>query len=266
MAIAITAAEQTGRRVAVTVTGLSTAVPAVSSLTLYRDDLDQPRSPVRGFSAYVPTSDGFVAFDFEAPLERPVFYTLRTVRSDGSIVEQTSPVAVMLDAAYPVISEPVTGEAVDLSAIVTWPELERDGRGSVIDVVDRPDPIVVSSGLASASSSPVLRVDTIVARRALRSLLESAQVLQLRDPHPDVEDAYVAISKSTERRLTNDPVDPRRFVTLDVRHVAAPAIGVASEGDTLQELADAFPTTLQSIADAFPGTLLDIASADLAAY
>lgn len=266
MAITITAAVQAGRRVAVTVAGLSTAVPAVSSLTLFRDDLDQPRTPVRGFLNYVPTSDGFAAFDFEAPLERPVFYTLQTVRSDGTIVEQTTGAPIMLDAAYPVVSEPVTGESVDLAAIVTWPELERDGRGTVVDVVDRPDPIVVSSGMSSPSSTPVVRVDTIPARRALRSLLESAQVLQLRDPHADVEDAYVAVSKSTERRLTLDPFDPRRTFVLEVRHVSAPAIGIPSGGDTLQELADAFPGTLADIATAFPGTLLEIAAADLAAF
>lgn len=265
MAITITAVEQLDRRVAVTVAGLSTAVPAVDSLILYRDDLDQPRAVVRGFLDYVPTADGFVAFDNEAPLERPVFYTLATTRSDGTVVEQTTAAPIMLSAAYPVVSEPVSGDGVDLSAIVTWPDLEREGRATVIDVVDRPDPIVVSSGLSSPSSAPVLRVDTIVARRALRTLLESAQVLQIRDPHPDVEDAYVAVGKVTERRLTNDPTDPRRAVLLEVRHVSAPAIGIASGGDTLDELNDAIPGTLNDIAAAFPGTLLDIAAADLAA-
>jgi hypothetical protein len=133
-------------------------------------------------------------------------------------------------------------------------------------VVDRPDPIVVSQGLSSPSSVLTVRTDTIVARRALRTLLEGAQVLMVRDPHPDVEDAYIVPGKVAEQRLTMDPTDPRRQIQLDVRHVGAPAIGVASGGDTLQELADAFPGTLADIAAAFPGTLLDIAAADLAAF
>ncbi len=264
MAISITAAEQTGRRVAVTVAGLSSSVPAVDTLTLYRDDLDGPRVPVRGYLTYDPTTDGFVAFDNEAPLARPVFYVLEVTRTDDTIATYTTAAAVVLASDYPVISEPVQGDSVDLSAIVTWATLERTGRASVVDVVDRPDPIVVSAGLTSPSSSPTLRTDTVAARRSVRTLLELSQVLLIRDPHPDVEDAYIVVGKVSEQRLTNDPTDVRRWHVLDVRHVGIPAVGITSPGDTLQDLADAFPGTLADV-NAHFATLLDIAAADMAA-
>ena len=264
MSATLAADVQSGYRVVVAVSGLSTEAPAVDRVTLWRDDLDRPRAAVRGYVDYEPTADGFVAVDFEAPLGRPVFYVLEVIREDESRSEYVAAL-VVIAAEYPLVSVPVTGEFVELAAIEAWAELARDGRATVVDVHDRPDPIVVSTGLSAPSSAPVVRTDTLTARRTLRSLLESAQVLLIRAPELDVEDAYLVIGKHVEQRITNSPDDLRRRHQLDVRHVAPPSLLVAAVTDTLAELADAFPGTLADLAAAFPGTLLDVAAADLEA-
>ena len=264
MSATLAADVQSGYRVVVSVSGLSTESPAVDRVTLWRDDLDRPRTEVRGYVDYEPTADGFVAVDFEAPLSRPVFYVLEVIHEDESRTEYVA-AYVVLEGSYPLVSVPVTGEHVELSAIELWTELGRDGRATVVDVHDRPDPIVVSTGLSAPSSSPVLRTDTLAARRTLRRLLETAQVLHLRAPELDVEDAYLVVGKHVEVRVTNSPDDLRRRHNLDVRHVAPPSLLVPAVTDTLDDLADAFPGTLADLAAAFPGTLLDIAAADLEA-
>jgi hypothetical protein len=260
----VTASVQTGYRVVVSVSGLSSETPAVDRVTLWRDDLDRPRSEVRGYVDYEPTADGFVAVDFEVPLSRPVFYVLEVIHEDETRSEHLA-TAIVVEGTRPLVSVPITGEYVEVDAIETWSELARDGRATVVDVHDRPDPIVVSSGLTSPVSAPTLRTDTLTARRTLRRLLETAQVLLLRAPELDVEDAYIVTGKHTESRVSNSGLDLRRRHALDVRHVAPPSLFLPAEGDTLAELADAFPGTLADLAAAFPGTLLDIASADLEA-
>lgn len=257
--MAISLAEHEGLRVTITGTGLP-AEPNVASWTLWRDDLYTERVPVRGF---VDRTDlvTFVAYDFEAPLARPVFYVLEVLRTDGTRTEYAAG-PVQLDATRPILSNPVTGELVELAAVEQWPELSYDGRAQVIPVVGRRDPVVVSDSSTFPTSQPVLRVDDVATRTSVRALLETGQVVLLRAPEVDVEDAYLLPTTYNEQRLTNSATDVRRRYALAAAHVSAPGLGYPSPGDDLADLNAAVPTTLADVAATFP-SLLAIASADL---
>jgi len=258
---------QTGNRVAVTVAGVNTEAPAAAEVTLYRDDLLVDRVPVRSWNAraYSATIANFVALDHEAPLARPVFYVLEVTRTDGTVVERTGgPVTIAAD--HPIVSDPITGSAVVLGAVEQWPELTRDSRGSTIAVAGRPDPVVITGPIAFPSSSPILRTDTWGDLLALRALLATGQVLQIRAPETGVEDAYLGVSKHVEARITNRADDLRRRHSLESQHVAMPQPDRPAVADTLQDIADAFPAplTLTDISVTYP-TLLALAAADLEA-
>jgi hypothetical protein len=256
---------QTGRRVAVTVSGLELEAPAVDYLTLWRDDLDHDRTGVRGFvDVEAPASGTFVAHDYETPLARPVYFVLEVTREDGTRAEYVAgPVTLASD--YPIVSNPVTGEHVELT-LETWTDVAREGRGSVVAVHDRVYPVVVSGIMAGPTSAPVMRTDTRQAGRELRSLLAGGQVVHLRVPELEVEDAYFAVTAHTETRVTNRGTDPRRRHTVAVAHVSAPLLEVPAMGDTLDDLAAAFPppSTLADVAATW-GTLVELAAADLGA-
>lgn len=260
MALTLSAAEQTGLRVAITGTGLDEEVGLIR-WTLYRDDLASERVPVRGFVDRTDAID-FVAYDYEAPLERPTFYVLEVYRTAGRTEVAAGP--VQLAATHPIVSNPVTGELVELAAVEVWPELNYKGRVSVIAVVGRRDPVVVSDAATSPSSQPVLRTDDVGTRQLLRDLLSTGQVVLLRAPEPDVEDAYLAVTEWTEQRITTAAADVRRRHQLTAEHSAPPALAVSAIGDTLADLEAAVPTTLAAVSTTFT-TLLEIAATDLEA-
>lgn len=261
MTASVAAQVQTGGRVVVTLTGLATETN-VSEWTLWRDDLDHDRVPVRGFYRRTDLVD-VVAYDYEAPLARPVFYVLEVLRTTGGRTEYANG-PVTIPATRPVLSNPVTGASVELAAVETWPELSYNGRTQVIPVVGRTDPVVVSDAGTLPSSQPVIRTDDVGARREVRELLMPGGVVLLRAPEVDVEDAYLAVTEWAEQRLTNSPADVRRRHQLTALHASAPGIGLPASGDTLADLEAAVPTTLLALSQTF-STLLEIAAADLEA-
>lgn len=257
--ITVTPVAQTGYRVVITIAGLSSEVPSVDVLTLYRDDVET-RSPVRGVVDVVPAGDAIVAVDFEAPLGRPVFYELEVTRADGSVGEYVAG-PVTLEATLPVVSDPVTGEHVEVT-VHEWPERISTNRGTVVEVAGRTDPVVVSDVMGAPSSSPVLRTLTRAQVLGLRSVLADGAVVLLRAPCPGVEDAYLVVQQHAEQRIRNDATDDRRRHILAAVHAAPPALEIAAQGDTLADLNAAVPTTLLAISTTF-STLLEIAAADL---
>lgn len=265
MTTTLTGAQQTGQRVTLTASGLDTETVPVDRLTLWRDDLEGDRVPVRGFSdlEYGPELAAFVAVDHEGPLERDYFYVLELVHTDGTRSEHAVGPYVHT-SSYPLVTNPLTGETVAVT-LERWDEQTREGRGAVIAVADRVDPVIVTGGMAAPVSAPELRTDTRQSRRELVALLSAGYPVLLRVPEVDVEDAYLVVERHTESRLTNRPDDVRRRHVLGVRHVGIPELETAASSDDLTDLANAFPAgTLLDVSNAF-GTLLELAAADLEA-
>lgn len=254
-------------RVLVTVTGLDTLGDPVALVNVVRiDDQGAIVEPVRGGRAVLePTDANLLLTDTAAPFGRPVYYVATVTLDDGTILQATSTPALTLIVELPWLSEPITGNAVAVT-VKEWPVLESDTPASVIVVDGRADPVVVSSVATLPGSNTVLRTSSLTDLRALRALVGSGDPLLLRATCVGVEDAYLTVGKRAERRVTNNGADERRNVDLDVQHLAIPAPDVPAVGDTLEDLADAYPSpdTLADLDTDYP-TLLDLARTYLGA-
>ncbi len=264
MAVVVTVDPQSGYRVVVTVTGMTS--PYV--WTLERLDVDFGWLPVRG-PGWIGDS---VVTDYEAALNqtgglyyRVTYYDLIGPNLIKFTVEGGSP--AYLEAELPVISNPITGEYVELS-VQSWPEWSRGERAATLEVPGADYPIIISDRLGAATSQVTLRTDTVETRRSLKDLLQVGHVYQLRPACSGVldESGYLHMRQVTSRRRSNHAGDPVRFWPLDVTHASMPAPLIAAVGSTLQDIYDAYPTPddLADLEAAFPGNLIDIAAEDWA--
>lgn len=260
----VTAVEQEGRRIAVTLAELP-VIPATGPYpatpwTLWRVD-GATETAVRGaVERPLTDSPGTVVYDREEPLNRPFAYVLRYVDADTGAVAVYSE-WLTVAASLPILSDPITGEPVDVT-VVEWPEVKRSARSSVFDVAGRDTPYVVVDRMGGASSSPVLRTITPTQRAAMRALLQTGQTLYLRSACAGLDDTYMLVSSVSEVRITNRAADIRRRWNCEVFNVAMPDPSITATGDTLADLAAAVPGTLADIAATWD-TLLQIAAADL---
>jgi hypothetical protein len=251
--------------VAVTVTGLDTLGSAVSVLSVERVDQDR-REYVRGAVAVLdPTDPSALFIDTAAGFGRSLTYVATVILADGSILTATStPLTLSVDVPW--LSEPISGRALPVT-VLSWPELEHDTPASVIRVAGRAAPVVVLDIASSAESEVTLRTSSLTDLRELRDLAGRGEALLLRATCQGVEDGYLAVLGRTERRVTNSGEDERRNVALTVQHVDLPAPDVAALGDTLADLAEAYPSppaNLTTLGGAYP-TLLDLARDNLGA-
>lgn len=269
MTVTITATVQTGNRVLLAIAGLSSESPDIDRILEVRRNAvgaDPVFSgPVRGTQDLDVTGDTVVIIDQEAPFASPVSYSVTWVREDLTTGSEQSNY-VILTAPYPRFSDPLTGDYCDFT-VEQWPTIEYEYGSVVVNVhgARSPSPVVVTGPPSAPTSQIVIRFDPVSAGGPLRlrELLRSGAVLLLRAPCATVE-GYFSISSLSETRLTNDPSDRRRRVTLAVTHVTAPDLFLSAGAPTLEELADFEPGTLGDLASDFP-TLRDIAVADLGA-
>lgn len=262
------------QRVRITATGLDPA----DATTVYRV-VDGAATPVRGGIGIYPDAAGALVLDDQsAPFGVEVVYRLEQVdATTGDVTEETS-FPVTLTARGPWLSLPITGEGVQLT-IVDWPEKSFAFRGSVIGVSGRTAPIVVGDKRLAASSTMTVLTRTKEQLFALRDLLASGDVIQVRPVCGAVEAEYVSVLDVTETRYkpssrTTDGGVPagsdwRRLVVMPVQVVDEPPRSIRALGDDLADLhayAGGATSTLNTLATAtFPGgTLLTIAQTDLA--
>lgn len=242
------------------------------TMTLYRAVAGN-RFPVRGALNAPPTGTAMVWVDHGAPFGVPVQYVL--VEQDAATETETETVSnqVTLLSSAPWITNPITGEGVEIT-IETWPELTYAARQTLVDVSGRPAPIVVSDVRSAAASGMTLLTRTREQLYALRDVLASGDVLQVRPVCGAVETEYIAVGTVTESRYREKSglhatlpagSDWRRRVALDVQIVEQPFPQIPAVGDTLADLAAYVPTTLADLAEAFgpDATLLTIAATDL---
>ena len=266
MTVEVGAVVQTRQRVLVTVTG----VPAGGAVLEVRRQAwtSDPvfSTTVRGTGGTPLEGDPVVVIDHEAPFGAPVAYSAVWRTAAGVVSTSALSPAVLIEVNYPRISDPITGAHAEMT-VETWPTLDVETGTVVLDVhtYAGPAPLVVAGPARAAASQLVVRLDPGQAGGpvALRALLETGRGVLLRAPLPTIK-GYLAVTRWAESRITQDPRDPRRRFTLDVRIVSPPEGGTAAAQSTLTDLAAAVPDTLTDIAATWP-TLRDIAVADLGA-
>lgn len=261
----IVAVPQTGYRILITVTDIP---DTATEITISRNNLQDPTRTVRGWNHVTPNGSTAVAVDTEGTFNTYLMYTAEIVNADGttsSVVTATVLPWTGGTPFRPMISDPVSGAYVVLSALSQWPDVTREARSAAIELHGQPYPAVVSDVMSAGTSQMVFRTDDPYMRSNLAALLESGRVLLYRDSTPGLTPAlYFSVTKWVEQRLTNSPYDYRRHHQLDVVHTDQPEPGTPAIGDTLADLAMAVPGTLNDIANRW-GTLLDIATTDLGA-
>lgn len=234
-------------RVLLSVTGLKAY--GVTQLDLYRVQAGA-RSPVRGgLDLVIPSGeDAAVRTDAEVPFGVPISY-LAVVTIGGAEFEVPGNViTVTLPGGKVALSDAITGRASEL-VISAWPEQATDRQQTVFVVGGRS--VVVGSGRGPTTGVVDFVVETDSARQQLVDLLDSATagVLQLRQAggYGGI-DCYLAPTKDTFRRWSQDGSDQRRILALE--HVvteAWPDVYTAA-GYTLADIAAVYPSPPETLA------------------
>lgn len=245
-------------RVLVSVTGM--LADDIVTATVYRV-VSGDRTVLRGADAVDATGDNaLVRTDGEQPFGISVTYIAELTDDQGTRAEiQSSSVTSTVAAEY-VLSDAITAVGVKVVA-EAWPEKRRTRDASVFNVGGRM--LAVTRPRSGATSTIVVRTDTLADGNALQALLDGATsgVLLIRqDGTVDGVDAYLAVLDDGENR---EWWNPRRRWPLDVIEVEPWPDNLEARGFTLQDIATYYGDgTLQEIADDNPGTLLDIAQRD----
>lgn len=250
-------------RVLVSVTGLASY--GATAVDLYRVQAGA-RTLVRGGDAVVvPTGeDAVVRTDAEQPFGVPISY-LAVVTIGGVQVEiPGNTLTVTLPGGKVALSDAITGQASEL-VITAWPE-QAAGRQQTTFVVGG-RAVVVGSQRGPTTGVMDVMTESDAAREQLVQLLAGATsgVLQLRQAggYGGV-DQYMAVTKDTMRRWSQDGTDPRRITALEHTVTEAWPATFLAAGYSLADVAAAYPSppeTLATLSADFP-SLLSIALAD----
>ena len=197
--------------------------------------------------------------DHECPFGVAVTYTLAVTYSDGTASESVVSDAVTITGTAGCwLSDPYGAvTAVMQVTLQAWDSRTRAARRSVLPVIGRADPVVISDLHLWGSGTWVLATLTDAATATLTSILTGSGVVLLRtQPASSIPTCYASTGDITETRYdTGSGSDQRRLISVDVQEInAIPATarplqanlaGLATLGDTLADLADLRSTLLQ---------------------
>ena len=255
MVVAITAAEQDvyPPRVLVSVTGLT----AGDDVAVYRV-VASARTAVRAGTTTDAPGAAWLTVDAEIPFGVPVSYL--AVVNGAELT--TAPVTYTLPGGKVVVSDAVTGQAVEV-VIGTWPDKDH-GRPATAFVVGGRN-VVVSGSLAGFTGQIEFLLQTVSSMENLLQVLRSATqgVVQIRQPggYADV-DCYVSVLGVRRRRYSQDGSDEKRLVVVDVVEVEPWAPTLQARGFTYGDLQDAYTGgDYADLAGDF-ATYLDLAQAE----
>jgi hypothetical protein len=226
---------------------------SVTGWTVTRDQ------PGRSTSIWVGTvpQEAMSLVDYTAPLGVAVTYRLTITYADFSTEFVEAPPVTITGTVGCFLTDPTTGATLAVE-LQSWPTRTRVARGSVLDVLNRADPV----GLTDLHRTPagvwtfITRTDAATA--ALVALLINVfGVVVLRtQPGSSIPGCTALVGDAVERRYTGNGGDPRRFVVVDQQEIEPlPATALpldatlgglaVYDGDTLGELATLRPTLLQ---------------------
>lgn len=164
--------------------------------------------------------------DLGAPFNTRVWYVLTVTYSTGESAEYNSNTVILSGVTGCYVSDADTGRTMPIE-IMTWTELDRAARRSVLEVVGRPDPIVLSDVHTWPSSSIVFLTRSRSQLVSLRSiLLEGARVVLVRTMEgSSLEAAYLQVGDVKEKRLYEiDGTAWERQVEVDAQQVLPPPV------------------------------------------
>lgn len=182
---------------------------------------------------------------------------------DDPVVVAATPVSVTLTGGKVAVSDAITGVSAEV-VITAWPSKNFTRESSRFNVNGRT--IIVSGPLSTFESEIELFTESDSSRENLLDVFDSATsgIVQIRQSgdYPDV-DCYVSVTDVEQARYSQDGSDARRLFTISAYEVDPWPTSFLTQGNTLQDLSDAFSgLTLASIASTY-STLLQIAQADL---
>lgn len=164
--------------------------------------------------------------DLGAPFNTRVWYVFSVTYSTGETEEYTSNTVMLSGVTGCFVSDADTGRTIPIE-ILEWTELDRAARRSVLEVVGRADPIVLSDVHTWPKSSLVFLTRTRSALMSLRSiLLEGARVILVRTMEgSSLEAAYLHVGDVKEQRIYEaDGAAWERSVEVDAQQVLPPPV------------------------------------------
>lgn len=191
--------------------------------TIYRVT-DDGSQAVRGY--YQKTvSETFNAADYEAPQNTSLQYFARVtdgvVTHDSAIITVVGVVDRGGDAVFN-LSNPIATLAVN---VVSDTEKRYSARRDVVEVMGRPDPVVVSDVRGMASGTLTLATLTDSDRIGLLSMLADGSLIAFSPRYPTYgfrDVWYLSIGDVTERRVSPLGRKAERYFDLEYQRIAPP--------------------------------------------
>jgi hypothetical protein len=184
--------------------------------TIYRISAVDARLPVW---LGATSSGAYSLVDRTAPLGIPVTYELSVVYAASSTVVSSAPVTIT-DTVGCFVTNPAGGTTLPVT-LVSWPDREQEPRQSALEVLGRPDPVVLSDVHSTPAGQWTFYTATDVDTAALKALLTGSAVAILRtQPGTSIPNTTAAVGKVNERRYSGKGGDQRRFVEVDIQEIA----------------------------------------------
>jgi len=182
-------------------------------LAITRTDVNG-KNLVRQMDGQVPISGALTLYDYEAALNSTVTYELM---GDSGIVTQTTITSV----ASPQIMSAVLPHTLTPVTLTGWSQA-RDTGSTVHAIINRADPIVVSSVLRLRRGSMQVMADSYAEALTVEETAASGDVVLFRQPDFPGMDLYVVVSQVSTAPSSDGGVTQRWVVSLDYTEVASP--------------------------------------------
>lgn len=187
--------------------------------------------------------------DYLAPVGVPLTYRLTVTYTNPATSPysvSTEPIVITgTEGCY--VTNPATGATLRVT-LATWPQQTYAERQAVLEVLARPDPVVLSDVHSTAAGEWTFYTTTDAQRRALLDLLRAQRIVVLRtQPTSSIDTVTAAVGKIVERRFSGYGGDQRRWIEVEHQVIASlPAITLP------------WPATLDGLHRQVPGTLADL--------
>lgn len=198
--------------------------------------------------------------DREAPLGIPFTYRLDITR--GAASETLTSAVVSIDGtAGCFLSDPYSGKVVPIN-LQSWPERLSPARYEVLEILARPDPVVLSDVHTWPVGDWTLITLTDAELSALFDVLTSSGIVQLRtQPTSSIRSVYAAVGDIKEDRFTGQGSDQRRLTGVSIQEIAPIPAAARDTASTLQALST-LGATLTDLAAVRP-TLLGLSQMEI---
>lgn len=201
---------------------------------------------VRSLTGVYAPGGSAVGVDHEALFSASLSYVARAYNPAGTLLGTSTAAAVTTPTpvAGSWLKSLATPSLSQSFKTATEPEWSADITQAVIQVIGRPDPIVVQDVRQYESGTIEVYTSTAAGEAAMLALLAAPGPYLLQQPGHGSSDKYVTVGKYTRKRTTNRAGDLWRVWTLPVQRVARPdPLGwqVADPGRTYADSTAAYP-------------------------